>query len=73
MFKKNEKIFSAKECIFALECIYSFYLSFFFIWQVVCECIYSLKHIPLSYFRSVPRKMKLKIFQKVYFFLMFEN
>ena len=48
------KIFSAKNCIFALECIYSFLPFNFVIWQVVFECIYSLKHILLTYFRSVP-------------------
>ena len=43
-----------KNCIFALECIYSFLPFNFVIWQVVCKYIYSLKHIPLTYFRSVP-------------------
>ena len=52
--QKFEKIFSAKNCIFALECIYSFLLFNFVIWQVVYEYIYSLKHIPLTYFRPIP-------------------
>ena len=54
MFKNMKNYFLQKNCIFVLECIYSFLPFNFVIWQVVCECINSLKHIPLTYFRSVP-------------------
>ena len=53
MFKKLKKYILQKRCIFALECVY--FLPFnFVIWQAACECIYSLKHISLTYFRYIP-------------------
>ena len=55
-----------KKCIFALECVYSFLPFNFFIWQVACGYIYSIKHIWLTIL-DLFREKKLKIFQKVYF------
>ena len=52
--KFNKKIFCAKNLYFALECLYPFLPFNFVIWQVACEYIYSLKHIPFTYFRSIP-------------------
>ena len=61
MFKNLIKIFSAKKkkkkkMYFALECIYMYsFLPFnFVICHLACEYIYSLKHIPFTYFRSIP-------------------
>ena len=56
--KKKKKILQKKkDCIFALKSIYSLLPFHFVIWQIVyeyIEYIYSLKHIPLTYFRHVP-------------------
>ena len=50
--KFNKNVF-CKNLYFALECIYSFLPFNFVIWQVACEYIYSLKHIPFTYFRII--------------------
>ena len=53
--KFNKNIF-CKNLYFALECIYMYsFLPFnFVICHLACEYIYSLKHIPFTYFRSIP-------------------
>ena len=52
--QKYEKIVFAKNMYFSLEYKYSFLPFNFVIWQVACEYIYSLKHISLTYLRSIP-------------------
>ena len=49
MFENLIKIFSAKIYILPLN-IYSFLSFNFVIWQVAYDYVYSLKHIPFTYF-----------------------
>ena len=52
--KKYIYIYILQKCIFALERIYSFLAYNLVIWYVLNDYIHSLKHIPLTYFRSIP-------------------